>query len=141
MTTIVMRILCDNLPALQKSKSRILKHIPHQYSVQMQEKSQVVRNNLFPLNRGNLHSFLEIMDSLQKYVPDLQGETYPILCCGDGLSVERMVHCREARLNGSDPQKRFEGLVEAPQEFHKDMILLQVRRNNNGITQYVHHTR
>ena len=74
------------------------------------------------------------MDSLHKSVPVVGGKPYPILCCGDGLSVERMVQCHEARLNGSSPAARLEGLVEAPQEFHKEMILLQVKWNNSLIT-------
>ncbi|KAI8484426.1 hypothetical protein Bbelb_378590 [Branchiostoma belcheri] len=34
-----------------------------------------------------------------------------ILCCGDGLSIERMVHCKRARSNGGTQTARLQGLL------------------------------
>ena len=50
----------------------------------------------------------------------------PILCNGDGLSIERMVYAKRGRSNDGDMVQGLQHLVESPQEFHKEMILLQV---------------
>ena len=42
MTIVVMRILADNLVALQDIKGEVVRHIPHQYSKEMCERSTVV---------------------------------------------------------------------------------------------------
>ena len=41
-------------------------------------------------------------------------------------SVEMMVHAKRARAAGSTQKIRLQGLIPSPQEFHKEMILLQV---------------
>ena len=66
------------------------------------------------------------MGHLMRYVPVVGDKVLPILCSGDGLSVERMVHTHMARVNGETIEDRLDGLVESPQEFHKEIILLQV---------------
>ena len=67
------------------------------------------------------------MEHLHSYVPQPNGEVLPILCSGDGLSIERMVHAKRARANGEIKRSQLQGLVETPQEFHKEILLLQVR--------------
>ena len=66
------------------------------------------------------------MEHLYQYVPIVNEKDQPILCSGDGLSVERMVHAHMSRTNGREHEHRLDGLVECPQEFHKEIILLQV---------------
>ena len=67
-----------------------------------------------------------IMEHLTQYVPAVGDQVQPILCSGDGLSVERMVSAHKARANGDTHEDRLDGLVESPQEFHKEILLLQV---------------
>ena len=70
---------------------------------------------------------IQIMEYLHKYTPDAQGGSYmPILCNGDGLSIERMVHAKRGRANSGDAEHCLQKLAESTQEFHKEMILLQV---------------
>jgi hypothetical protein len=70
---------------------------------------------------------IQIMEYLQGYVPTTNNVPKPTLCSGDGLSVERMKHAHRARVNEATAEERLEGLVETPQEFHKDILLLQAR--------------
>ena len=70
---------------------------------------------------------INIMEALQQHVPDVRGEPLVTMCGGDGLSVERMVHAKRARINAVDVRDQLRALQEAPQEFHKEMLLLQVR--------------
>ena len=78
-------------------------------------------------NPSSTEGVSRIMRFLHKYVPTKDGEVSPIVCHGDGLSVERMCDSQRHNAGGSTPTERLEGLVAAPQEFHKRMILLQVR--------------
>ena len=69
---------------------------------------------------------IEIMRYIHDFVPVVDGEPLPILCCGDGLSVERMINCKQM-INGERTAcLRLDGLIPTPQEFHKEMLFLQV---------------
>ena len=46
MQIIVMRIIVDNLAALDGLRSKVARHIPHEYSQQMKEKSAVVSQHV-----------------------------------------------------------------------------------------------
>lgn len=77
-------------------------------------------------NPSSTSGCIEIMSYLSQFVPVVDGKTRPILCSGDGLSVERMCAAHRARANGGSESARLEGLVESPQEFHKEILLMQV---------------
>jgi hypothetical protein len=51
-----------------------------------------------------------------------------VMTCGDGGTVLGMTRAKRAVANGplNDGCHRFKGLEEAPQEFHKHGIVLQV---------------
>ena len=77
-------------------------------------------------NPSTTEGTIKIMEYLGKYVPHPVTGHLPILCNGDGLSIERMVHAKRGRANAGDMVPGLQHLVESPQEFHKEMILLQV---------------
>ena len=77
-------------------------------------------------NPSSLAGVIEIMEALHQHVPIIDGKPIPVLCCGDGLSIERMTEAHHTRVTHTTPEERLEGLVEAPQDFHKEMLLLQV---------------
>lgn len=77
-------------------------------------------------NPGSKTGLIKIMKFLHEYVPTVDEAPMPILCCADTPSVERMIHCRRDRNGGQTPAQRLEGLIPTPQEFHKEMFLLQV---------------
>lgn len=63
---------------------------------------------------------------MQEFVPlDKSGKHIPLLACGDGLSTDGMRRAKKALANCAE-MNRLNGLVEAPEEFHKQGILLQV---------------
>lgn len=73
---------------------------------------------------------MEIMKFLHQNVPvDLDGKTFPILCHGDQLSVERMVEAKMSMAFSEDEAVRLTGLVPRPQGFHKRCIVLQDSMN------------
>ena len=68
----------------------------------------------------HLHNFVHM------HIRDDRSAVHIIPCNGDQLSVERMHHAKRARLPWGDSVERLDGLLETPQEFHKEGILLQV---------------
>ena len=67
------------------------------------------------------------MTHLHRYVADLGDTWLPTMCSGDGLSVERMLHAQKARAFAEQEDNRLSSLIPAPQEFHKEIRLMQVR--------------
>ncbi|XP_038047575.1 uncharacterized protein LOC119721568 [Patiria miniata] len=124
MVYLTMKILMQHLPVMDPMK----RHVPrrkHQYSTEMCNKSEVVNLGVLEANPASTAGVIQIMQHLHAYVPEPNGQVLPILCSGDGLSVERMVHAKRARVNGESKMHRLQGLVETPQEFHKEILLLQ----------------
>ena len=80
-------------------------------------------------NPASTEGVIQIMAHLHKYVPTRGDRLHTIPCNGDQLSVERMGHAKKSRLPGATPSDMFAGLVETPQEFHKEGIMMQVRDN------------
>ena len=73
---------------------------------------------------------ITIMQHLHQYIPKLEdGSCVEIICNGDGLSIERMVHAKRARAASGTAEGCLANLIESPQEFHKEIILLQVCLN------------
>lgn len=68
---------------------------------------------------------------LKDYIPVVSGTPYHILCCGDVLSTDRTVHSNKTQNKEQpnlNPDLKFEGLVEAPQEFQKEHLFHEVRK-------------
>jgi hypothetical protein len=78
-------------------------------------------------NPSTTAGVIKILDDLHRYVPSQDGTVYPIVTWGDGLSCERHVLAQNARANCQNDFTRLKGLEPAAQEFHKRMILLQVK--------------
>ncbi|KAI8502426.1 hypothetical protein Bbelb_200140 [Branchiostoma belcheri] len=77
------------------------------------------------MSDSSTEGVIRLMEHTHQFVPETDRKLSPVMCCWDGLSVERMIHCKWARANGETRKARLEGLVEGPQEFHKEIILFQ----------------
>ena len=90
--------------------------------------------NYFQINLGvinenpaSIRGVATIMDELHKQVPARSpDDCIPIVCYGDGLSIERMHDVQEARASALSVASRLEGLYPCPQDFHRRALLLQV---------------
>ena len=76
-------------------------------------------------NPNSTSGMIVVFEHLQRYMVD-GNSGVGSLVSGDGLSVERMLKAKRARLNGETSQQRLEDLWPCPQEFHKEVLLLQV---------------
>ena len=92
----------------------------------MGTKSTVINIGAIDANPASTPGVIEVMEKLHEYVPKVEGGLHKLVCNGDQLSVERMTHAKKARCNGRTEEDRLQGLVETPQEFHKEGLMLQV---------------
>ena len=127
MEVLVQRILVENIPALSSVKHRVEAHIKHQFSEEMTKKSTVINIGAIDANPASTAGVIEVMEKLHEYVPSVNGKLHKIICNGDQLSVERMMHAKPSRVWGCREADRLEGLIETAQEFHKEGIMLDVR--------------
>jgi hypothetical protein len=72
-------------------------------------------------------SMIEVLEHLQHYMVKTDNPAGDCLVSGDGLSVERMIHAQRARTNGEQQDQRLSSMWPCPQEFHKEVLLLQVQ--------------
>ena len=100
-------------------------HILHQHSNEASKRSIIINLGVFDENPSSTAGAIGIYEKLQKYIPSIQDKPYTSIVYGDGLSCERGNDAHRARSNGLNPWERLEGLEPSPQEFHKEMILLQ----------------
>lgn len=78
-------------------------------------------------NPSSTAGVINIIEKLHEYVPKGQDDSlHTIPCHGDQLSIERHVDAQRARSGAATPEERLEGLEPSPQEFHKQMLILQV---------------
>ncbi len=125
---IVQRILTRHLEAFKELRSTVTQHVPHAHSLEMASRSDVINLGTVEANPASTAGVIDIMEHLSRYVPSTPEHVHRIPVNGDQLSVERMVHSKRARALGPTPMDRMEWIVETPQEFHKEAILLQVLR-------------
>ena len=125
-TVIVARILVDYLPALQHLHNKVPKHFPHKYSDEMREKSEVLNLGVVNADPASNAGVLQIMEHIHSACPTNHDTILWIPCNGDQSSMERMTNLKRAKVREETPQQQLAGLVETPQEFHKEGVLLQV---------------
>lgn len=128
-TVIVQRTLVKYIDVFKHLYHKVTWHIPHEKSKEMNTKSHVVNLGVVEANPSSTSGTIDIMEHLSKYVPEKEdGQLHTLICNGDQLSVERMTHAKHARVRGAKEKSRMDGLLETPQEFHKEGLLLQVSR-------------
>ncbi|KAJ8304619.1 hypothetical protein KUTeg_018202 [Tegillarca granosa] len=126
MEVIIGRILTRHLPWFKEHlKDSTIPHLVHCHSAEMKTKSVIVNLGVFDENPCSTGGAIGIYRKLLNYVPSLNDSPYPTIIFGDGLSCERGNDAQKAVCIGLSPWERLESLHPSPQEFHKEMLLLQ----------------
>jgi hypothetical protein len=123
---LVERYLVDNMPALEHLASQVNRHIEHIYSTEMAERSEVMNLGVVDADFSSNAGVNQIMLHLQSMCPMHDGQLMRIPCNGDQNSIERMCNLKRAKVREGTSPNQLAGLVENPQEFHKEGILLKV---------------
>ena len=89
----------------------------------MRRKSTILNIGVVEEDPSSTAGVIGIMTRLQSLCPPP-----PTKICvnGDMASWEKMTHAQRAKSSGLSVDSRLESLIAVPQEFHKEMLLLQV---------------
>ncbi|XP_041357458.1 uncharacterized protein LOC121374422 [Gigantopelta aegis] len=126
MTTMVIRVLCENLHIFQHLRKEITGHIKHNYSKESSQKSILIPVGVLDKDESKVADTIDILEHYHQYVPvKPSGDPLTIPLHADGLSCERGNDAQSARINGSTVWNQLQGLMMNIQEWHKRCLLLQ----------------
>ncbi|XP_069008879.1 uncharacterized protein [Embiotoca jacksoni] len=145
MKTIVMRIIADNLQALKGPRGRVERHVPHTYSNLMKEASTTV--SLGAVIPNTSKESVSAAYGLKDYIPLVAGKPHHVLCCGDILTSDKTETTKNQgnQTPNPNPDLKFDGLIEAPQEFqkeylfHEEMIKMLLSEKSENSRASLHH--
>ena len=92
----------------------------------MKEKSEVLNLGVVNVHPASNAGILQIMEHIQSACPVNNETILRIPCNGDQSSMEHMTNLKHAKVREDTRQQQVSGLVETPQEFHKEGVLLHV---------------
>eukprot|EP00057_Strongylocentrotus_purpuratus_P019457 XP_011673931.1 PREDICTED: uncharacterized protein LOC105442948 [Strongylocentrotus purpuratus] len=101
----------------------------HAQTAAMAKKSEMVTIGVVNANPSTTQGTISVLERLQTYVPVTEGTPTQTLVSGDGLTIERILHAQRARSNGERWEDRLDAFFATPQEFHKEILLLQDSNN------------
>ena len=115
---LVSRILTEYIPTFTFLTNVVPKHILHQYSNKMAEKSEVVVLDVLMKNETKHEDMLDIMRAMQDYL----GESYPqerrVASGGDHLTCERQRAAKKHHMDENTKKDRLEPVIESVAYLH-----------------------
>ena len=126
MVTLIGRILTQYFPALAPLSKVVPKHIPHQYSYQMSQKSDIAVLDVLMKNEILRSDMLDIMQVLQDYLGKNYPDDYRVLSGGDHLTCERQIGAQRHMMCGNSRRERLELLEPVVEDWHCVVCLLGV---------------
>ena len=153
--TLVSRVLVQYLPSLAPFAKLVPKHIQHQYSQQMSQRSDVFVLDILMKNEAKHQDMLDIMEAYQKYLEE-SGCVDRVLSGGDQLTCERQVGSQRQTMCGLTQRERLNVLEPVVEDWHCLVAFLGVSccllkdhanvytymyvHNMQCMYMYVHHT-
>ncbi|XP_066922839.1 uncharacterized protein [Clytia hemisphaerica] len=137
------RSVVSFLPGFAMFKKFVPKHIKHQFTKEMTQKSEVVPLGLIFKCEQTTSEMAEILKEIQeKYVPLKQTEEgvevkEKVPFGGDQMSAARTVSAQKAFLVGNSQYKRLEGLSPKFEDWHLKKTFYEIkdalfRKHNSG---------
>ncbi|XP_078363701.1 uncharacterized protein LOC144647887 [Oculina patagonica] len=122
------------IPCLSFLKPVVCKHIPHQYSKEMADKSEMNFLGMLYHNENDADGIQQVLTELHQYVPyygDGDERVYSSQgYVADQLSVERGVNALFELANGFTPEERLEGIHLEIADWHSGNKFLKVAFKN-----------
>ncbi len=126
LVVIVSRVLTQYIHGLAPFSKAVTKHILHQYSDEMSQKSEVYVLDVLMKNEASHKDVIDILKTCQGYL----GEDYPemrrVLSGGDHLTCEREIGAQKNMMCGNTKQERLELLEPVVEDWHCLVCLLRV---------------
>lgn len=107
LTTLVSRVLCKYIKALQPFSGVVTAHIHHPYSKQMAQKSVVHVVDILLKNETTYSDMIDIVSHQQSFITDDFPIGHKVLSGGDQLTCERLVGAQWQRMDGDTPRERL----------------------------------
>ena len=124
---LVSWILTEYIPAFTFLTKVVPKHILHQYSNKMAEKSEVVVLDVLMKNEMKHEDMLDIMRAMQDYL----GESYPqerrVASGGDHLTCERQRAAKKHHMDENTKKERLDILEPVIEDWHCQLCAIMVR--------------
>ena len=125
-SVLIQRILKQNFHCFKMSN--VVQHIEHQYSKEINQKSNVAMVGVQLENPGTLEGMSAVTTHLQQFVPrpnGVEAAPVPIQIHGDAATVLMMMTSMRSRRFALQRSDRLDGLWPVPGEFHRRMLHLQ----------------
>uniref|UniRef100_A0A7M5WN06 DUF6589 domain-containing protein n=1 Tax=Clytia hemisphaerica TaxID=252671 RepID=A0A7M5WN06_9CNID len=114
------RVIVKQIPSMQEVfKDAVVHHIKHQYSEEMETKSEQVPLGAYALNENKHEDMIEIIERIQeRYVPKDESGDGVTFFGGDQLTEERSRSAQNARADGRTVEERLQGLLPKFEDWH-----------------------
>ena len=122
---LLLRVLCSNISFLKPFRKFVPNHILHEYSVEMNQKSEERSLGLIFENENTTDGMATILESLHGYVPDGVAK---VVFGGDQLTCERATGVQRLRQTGRTKSERLDGFLPTAESWHAKMCLMTVSR-------------
>ena len=117
LVTLVSRVLVQYFPTLAPFARLVPKHIQHQYSQQMSQRSEVFVLDILMKNEAKHQDMLDIMEEYHKYLEE-SGCVDRVLSGGDQLTCERQVGSQRQTMCGEFQRERLSVLEPVVEDWH-----------------------
>ena len=115
---IVCRKITRYITGLTDLAKAVPKHIPHMYSAEMAQKSEVFALDVLMRNEAKHKDMIEIMRTYQGYLGEDYDERRRVLCGGDQLTCERQVGSQRHMMCDNTITERLELLEPVSEGWH-----------------------
>ncbi|XP_071478800.1 uncharacterized protein [Diadema antillarum] len=103
----------------------------HEKSDCMSQKSELVTLGIVPTNPGTMQGIETVLEHLQQYLPASirGGGANPTLVSGNESAIKGVLQAQRVRADRETWQERLDGYIPVPQEYDKEILLLQDSNN------------
>ncbi|XP_066930033.1 uncharacterized protein [Clytia hemisphaerica] len=145
---LIARSIVTFMPSFKFLRKNVCWHIPHPFTKEMSEKSQVVPLGLSFHAENSTTEIIQIIREIQEsYVPMMEVETEngettkqiiePLLFGGDQLTEERVINAQQGFVDCRNAYEMLQGLKPAYEDWHLKRTLYEVkekifRRRDSG---------
>lgn len=123
---IISRTLTHYITGLVPFAKVVPKHILHQYSREMAQKSEVYTLDVLMKNEAKHADMIDIMRTLQGYLGRGYSDEKRVVCGGDQLTCERQVGAQRLTRCADSVAERLELLEPVSEDWHCLVSLLRV---------------
>lgn len=113
---LVSRVICEYISGLRTLKQSVLEHIPHMYSEEMTQRSQVVVLDVLHKNETKSSDMVQIMREMARYLG--KSYKYTSLSGGDHVTCEREQGAKQHVMCSNTREGRLQQIEPCVEDWH-----------------------